>query len=353
MGNLTFNSGFSVPQPYDQAEYTLLKGTSSNATHWTMTARCRGCTSWQDSEDKLAVLNGTGTTEFAWARGTNAVQNPTNNQSSFNVHQSTEKWIHDLNAARSANFNSWVASNLLAPMATTTIQSTTSSATSRPTSTTLTTVVAPTNTAKAAIPASCAGAGNPSFSSVLASGWKATKVVGGLTNPRTMVFDTAGNMLVVQNGKGISIHSIGADGCITSTSMLVSLNSLNHGIVFSADGKTLYASSMTQVYAWPYTASSKTVGTRTTVITGMFSGGSHLTRTLLIAPQQPNLLIVSHGSNANLDMASANPSTGRAIIKVFDLSAVPSSGYNYAASGYVMGYGQRNSVGMTFDGNNQ
>ncbi|KAH8595286.1 hypothetical protein B0O99DRAFT_652353 [Bisporella sp. PMI_857] len=342
--------GFSLPQAFDGSELTYMKGTTANATHWTVTARCRGCTSYQDSEGNLAVINGTGTHEFAWAQGQNAVQEPANNNSAFNVHRQTGKWIHDLNAARSPNFNSWIAANLLTPAVTTT--STTSTATSTSSKTTLTTVATPTNTAVGAIPASCSGAGSPVFQSVLASGWKATKVLGGLTNPRSMVWDTAGNLLLIQSGRGITVHGVGADGCITSTTTLVSLNSLNHGIAFSLDGKTLYASSMTQVYSWPYTASSKSVGTRATVVTGMYSGGSHLTRTLLIAPQNPNLLVVSHGSNSNIDNASINPATGRAIIKTFDLNSIPSGGYNYPSTGWVTGYGLRNEVAMTFDGNN-
>jgi glucose/arabinose dehydrogenase len=145
---------------------------------------------------------------------------------------------------------------------------------------------------------------------------------------------------------------MGTDGCITSTKMLISQNNLNHGIAISADGKTLYASSMTQAYSWPYDAAAGTLGTRATIITGMYNGGSHLTRTLAIAPANPNLLVVSHGSNSNIDTASNDPKTARAIIKVFDLSKIPSGGYNYASGGYNAGYGQRNDVGICFDKNN-
>lgn len=214
-------------------------------------------------------------------------------------------------------------------------------------------VSSPTKPAQAAaIPASCSGAGAPVFQGSLASGWKATKVAGGLTSPRSIQFDSAGNMLVVQSGKGISYHKMGTDGCVTSTKMLLSQNNLNHGIAMSPDGKTLYASSMTQAYSWPYDAAAGTLGTRATIITGMVNGGSHLTRTLAIAPHAPNLLVVSHGSNANIDTATSDPKTGRAIIKVFDLSAIPSGGYNYVSGGYLAGYGQRNEVGMCFDKNN-
>jgi glucose/arabinose dehydrogenase len=355
VGVLTYGSGFNLPPSYDGAEYTLLKGTMTNSTHWTMTARCRGCTSYQANDESLAVLNGTGTVQFGWAQGGSAVQEPANNNSAFNVHKAAGHWTHDLNAARSSNFNAWVASNLLAPVATSSIiKATTTTTTSKlPTiiSTSVISTSKPTSTGTGKIPASCSGAGAAKFSSVLASGWKATKVLGGLTSPRSVIFDLAGNMLMVQSGKGISIHTMTADGCMTSSKMLISLNSLNHGIALSADGKTLYASSMTQVYSWPYTPTSASVGTRTTVVNAMYSG-VHSTRTLLIAPHKPNLLIVSHGSNDNWDYDSGNPKVGRSCIKVFDLNATPSGGHNYVTGGWLAGYGMRNEVGMTFDGNN-
>ncbi|ORY09459.1 hypothetical protein BCR34DRAFT_602846 [Clohesyomyces aquaticus] len=346
-----FAFGISLPQAYADAEYTLLKGTVANSTHYTMVARCRGCTAWQANDDSRYVLNGTGTAEFAWAYGSSAVENPASNTSAFNVHAAFGKWTHDLNAARSSGFDAYVASNLLAapPAATSAVSSTKPSAAP----TTIVTSAKPSNSPiRKGIPASCSGAGSPKFQGVLASGWKATKVLGGLTSPRSIQFDSAGNMLVVQSGKGISYHVMNGDGCITSTKMLVSLNSLNHGIAMSPDGKTLYASSMTQVYSWPYDATAGSVGTRTTIITGMYNGGAHLTRTLAVAPHKPNLLVVSHGSNDNFDTAAGDPKTGRAIIKVFDLSALPSAGYNYVSGGWLAGYGQRNDVGITFDGNN-
>jgi hypothetical protein len=343
MKSLMIISGISLPQGYDQAEHFYLKGTETNSTHWTVNALCSGCTGWQSNEDVRYALNGTGTTEFAWAYGTSAVEDPARNDSAFNVHAAYGKWTHDLNLGHNDNFEALVKSNLLtAPVA-------------APVASTLATSVAPSATAKAAvgaIPASCSGAGSPAFAGVLASGWKATKVAGGLTNPRSIQFDTAGNMLVVQSGKGITYYVMGEDGCPKSNKVLVSLNSLNHGIALSVDGKTLYASSMTQAYSWPYDATAGTVGTRTTIITGMVNGGSHLTRTLAIAPHKPNLLVVSHGSNANIDTAAADKKTGRAIIKVFDLSSIPSGGYNYVSGGYNAGYGIRNEVGITFDNNN-
>ncbi|KAF2270376.1 hypothetical protein CC78DRAFT_130627 [Lojkania enalia] len=344
-----FAFGISLPQPYDGAEHFYMKGTETNSTHYKLVALCKGCTGWQSNEDVRFFLNGSSTVQFAWAYGVSAVENPASNTSAFNVHQAYGKWYHNLGSARNVNFDSWVKSNLLpsAPVA-----SSSAVSSSVPTST-IVTSVRPSSTPQpqGKIPSNC-NAGNPAFQSVLASGWKGTKVLGGLTSPRSIQFDNAGNMLVVQSGRGITYHVMSADGCVASSKTLISLNSLNHGIALSPDGKTLYASSMTQAYSWPYDAAAGTVGTRTTIITGMYNGGSHLTRTLAIAPNQPNLLVVSHGSNANIDTASASASTGRAIIKVFDLTKVPSGGYNYPSTGWTAGYGQRNEVGMCFDSNN-
>lgn len=341
-------SGIGLPLGYDGAEHTYLKGTRTNATHWTVNALCRGCTGWQNSEDTRYFLNGTGVTEFAWAYGVSAVEDTARNDSAFNVHQAWGKWMHNLDAARIDDFDSLVQANLLTASTASPADDPTTAVRSIVRSRSA--IVKP--AAAAAIPTSCPGAGSPAFQGNLAAGWKATKIIGGMTSPRSIQFDNAGNMLVLQSGKGISYHKMGADGCVTSTKMLVSQNNLNHGVALSHDGKTLYASSMTQVYAWPYDAAAGTLGTRTTVITGMYNGGSHLTRTLAIAPQNSSLLVVSHGSNANIDQATSDPKTGRAIIKVFDLASVPSGGYNYANAGYNAGYGQRNEVGICFDSNN-
>jgi hypothetical protein len=341
---LTVDSGVGMPLGYDGAEHFLLKGTETNSTHWTVNALCKGCTGWQSNEDERFALNGTGITEFAWAFGLSSVEDPARNDSAFNVHAKWGKWQHDLGAARIDNFDALVKTNLLtAPVATGAPTTVVTSA--KPTATSGTNV-------PAAIPATC-NAGNAAFQSKLASGWQATKIAGGLTNPRSIQFDSNGNMLVVQSGKGISYHVMADTGCITSTKMLISSNALNHGIALSADGKTLYASSMTQVYSYPYDATAATVGTRTTIVTGMFNGGSHVTRTLALSPANPNLLVVSHGSNANIDTATSDPKTGRAIVKVFDLTKIPSGGYKYASDGYNAGYGQRNEVGVCFDNNNQ
>lgn len=186
----------------------------------------------------------------------------------------------------------------------------------------------------------------------MASGWRAVKIAGSLQLPRGIVIDSAGHLLIVENGKGITVRTLDANGCVTSSKTLISQTNLNHGIILTPDSKTLYASSSTTVWKWTYDPVAATIsGSSTVVVSGMLNGG-HVTRTLSIPKNNPDLLVVSHGSNGNLDMPTQNIAAARAAVKVFNVSTVPSGGHNYINGGWNAGYGLRNEVGITFDGNN-
>ncbi|KAI2605629.1 hypothetical protein GGR54DRAFT_443322 [Hypoxylon sp. NC1633] len=203
-----------------------------------------------------------------------------------------------------------------------------------------------------AIPPSCPDIPPARYPFELDKGWTAVKVAGGLTSPRGLVIDSAGRLLIVEDGVGISQHDVDVNGCITSSRMLVSMSALNHGIYLGIDSHTLYASSATTVYSWSYNPKSgNTDGAPRIVVWGMASDG-HATRTLIIPHRHPDLLVVSHGSNSNLDYSAASPATARAIVKVFNLSTLPAAGHNYVRDGWTAGYGLRNEVGLAFDGNN-
>lgn len=291
--------------------------------------------------------------KFAYGLASKLPAQPANNKSTFNVHSSFGNYRLDLTQGQNSNFDALVAANLVqdvppasssvaGPSATVSVRPTTMSTSARPSST-----PGPIQTT---IPASCGDVAKLAFPVNTAKGWRATKVAGGLTQPRGLILDTAGNLLVIENGLGISAHKIGPDGCLTSSKTVLTQRNLNHGIVLSQDGKTLYASSATSVFAWSYDATTMTVSENaTTIITGMNSNG-HVTRTLTIPPKHPKLLLVSHGSNDNFDYGSADIKTGRSCVKVFDTTVVPSIGYDYASEGYQMGYGLRNEVGLAFDG---
>jgi len=199
-------------------------------------------------------------------------------------------------------------------------------------------------------PRNCNGVGNFRFQYTTSNGWTAFKIAGNLRQVRTIVFDTKGNMLVAEASRGISVHTFGTDGCINGTSMLISASQLNHGLALTPDGRTLYASSETTAWSWDYNPDTRSVSNQKTVVRGM-STGIHFTRTIAVVPQQPNLILLQVGSNSNFDMDSARPSTGRAIIKIFDTSRAPSNGWNYNTDGEVYGYGLRNTIGFVPDPN--
>ncbi|KAK3377460.1 hypothetical protein B0H63DRAFT_477243 [Podospora didyma] len=203
---------------------------------------------------------------------------------------------------------------------------------------------------KLPLPKSCTGVAAARHSNTVASGWSFVKIAGGLKQVRTVIWDTNGNMLVAQATRGISIHTFGADGCINSTSLLISGAQLNHGLALSPDGKTLYASSETTAYSWAYDVATMKVSGQKTIVKGM-STGVHSTRAIAVVPKDPNFILLQVGSNSNFDMASANKATGRAIIKIFDVSKAPAAGYNYNTDGEVYGYGLRNEIGFVADPN--
>jgi glucose/arabinose dehydrogenase len=201
------------------------------------------------------------------------------------------------------------------------------------------------------IPSNCTGVPAARFPGYgIADGWTAVKLLGGIKQPRAVLFDPAGNLLVLQATKGVSVHTFGPDGCIASTTMLISNPALNHGLSLTPDGKMLYASSETTVWSWSYDAAAMKATGQTAVVKGI-STGIHSTRTLAVVPQKPNLLLVQAGSNANWDYDSGSPTAGRSGIKIFDVSAAPSGGWSYNTDGYQFGYGLRNEVGFTFDPN--
>ncbi|TRX91781.1 hypothetical protein FHL15_007334 [Xylaria flabelliformis] len=199
-------------------------------------------------------------------------------------------------------------------------------------------------------PSSCSNVASARYPYTVDSAWQITKIASGLRQPRTIIFDPLGNMLVLQAMSGVSVHTFGSDGCINSTQTIIQNAGLNHGLSLTPDGKTLYVSSVTQVWAYSYDAATRQTSNQKTIITGMSPGG-HSTRTVAVSPKNPNIILVSTGSNSNWDYASGNPSTGRACVKTFDITKAPADGYNYNTQGTMLAYGVRNEVALAFDPN--
>jgi glucose/arabinose dehydrogenase len=80
------------------------------------------------------------------------------------------------------------------------------------------------------------------------------------------------------------------------------------------------------------------------------SNDDHTTRTLLISQKVSETLVVSRGSNSNIDLEAEDIKTGHSQIRAFDLlnKALLSNStpYNFTTSGRILGWGLRNSVGV-------
>ncbi|KAI1813876.1 hypothetical protein GGS20DRAFT_450713 [Poronia punctata] len=103
--------GYYTPGIYEGASYTVLKGTGVNDTHIKFTALCSGCASWEDFDGNVATLDGAGQANFAYAFSSTPVEEPSNSESGFGIHDTVGHWTHDLAAARSDDFSTWVSAN--------------------------------------------------------------------------------------------------------------------------------------------------------------------------------------------------------------------------------------------------
>lgn len=79
------------------------------------------------------------------------------------------------------------------------------------------------------------------------------------------------------------------------------------------------------------------------------SSGGHVTRTLLIPRSSPDLLLVSRGSDGNLDMDTRLVSGGKSMIRVFNITEASAEEVDYTTGGLLLGWGLRNSVGLAED----
>ncbi|KAL0933602.1 carbohydrate-binding cytochrome b562-like protein [Colletotrichum truncatum] len=376
--------GYFTPPPYDGAEYTVLPGTVVNSTHFAVTALCKGCTYFAPFGNDPTALNPDGENYLAFAYSGVPVDDPSSNETTFGIHERVGHWNHNFEPAKAADFEVWAAGDgggseppsstttlttVLTATSTATVRSTTTLQTtvtrtgfpsssvtatasaSRSTSASVSTSASASNNPVLPLPSSCSGVSPFRFGFQTAAGWKAVKLAGSLSAPRGVAVDSNGNLLVVQSGKGVTIHTFGSNGCISSSKMLIDNPTLNHGIGFTPDGKTLYVSSMTTAWSYAYNAQTQSVSGQTVVVRNMQQGG-HPTRALVIPPATPHLLVIQQGSYDNFDYESLNKAVGRAVVKVFDMRNVPSGGWAYASQGWFLGWGLRNEVALSADGNN-
>lgn len=62
----------------------------------------------------------------------------------------------------------------------------------------------------------------PKHAPNVAPGYSANVVLNGLSAPRGLIFDSAGNLLIVEQGlKGVRIAKLSTDGCVASSKQLI------------------------------------------------------------------------------------------------------------------------------------
>lgn len=108
-------------------------------------------------------------------------------------------------------------------------------------------------------------------------------------------------------------------------------------MALSTDGRTLFASDPTAAYSWAYNPMTGNAAHQTTLVAGM-NTDDHTTRTLLVSEKAENTLLISRGSTSNIDALASNISTGHSQIKAFNLTQVPTNGYQFDTDGIRLGY---------------
>lgn len=100
------------PTVYTGTTYQVLKtGTRSNGTHWQVTAKCTGCSSFTTSTGAQTNLNPGGGNRLAFAMSSGLPQSPSNPASNFPYHDVHNYWSHDFSQAGNANFAALVTKN--------------------------------------------------------------------------------------------------------------------------------------------------------------------------------------------------------------------------------------------------
>jgi glucose/arabinose dehydrogenase len=189
----------------------------------------------------------------------------------------------------------------------------------------------------------------------VASGYAARLVATGLTSPRGIKFDTAGNLLVVEEGVGITALRFEEEdddddddgSCVTLASQdtVVSDESLDHGIEISEDSSTLYASNSDKLFSWNYSSDERRVTSSATTLVENMEGTDHTSRTLLLTKSAPGMIVINRGSFENIDVEARNINSGHGQVKAFNVSGVTSP-LDFREDGTLLGWGLRNDVGI-------
>lgn len=188
----------------------------------------------------------------------------------------------------------------------------------------------------------------------VASGYVARLVASGLDSPRGIKFDNDGNLLVVEEGVGITALSFDDDGgsCVTvaSRDTIITDDTLNHGIELSSDGGTLYASNSDKLYSWSYSGAERQVTSEASTLVENMEGTDHTSRTLLLSRAAPGMVVINRGSFGNIDFEARDIESGHSQVKAFNITGITSP-LDFNDDGVLLGWGLRNDVGIAEEPN--
>ncbi|KAH9890804.1 hypothetical protein F4778DRAFT_773068 [Xylariomycetidae sp. FL2044] len=89
----------------------LTTGTKANSTHWQVTAKCTGCSSFTGSGSTAKYLNPAGGNRLAFAYSRVKPSNPSSSSATLNVHEVYNYWDHDFATAANPEFAALVEKN--------------------------------------------------------------------------------------------------------------------------------------------------------------------------------------------------------------------------------------------------
>ena len=170
----------------------------------------------------------------------------------------------------------------------------------------------------------------------------------GLTAPRQLAIAPNGDVFVATTAQIEVLFDANGDGVSDAgeRTTFAAVPSGNHGLAVTPTH--VYASSPTNVYRWAYASGDRTATGAMETVVNAIPGGGHAARTLVIDAQHRLYVTVGSAGNVDAPAGPTMPPDQRALIRRFNLDAVPTGGYP-ASAGEVFAYGLRNETALSID----
>ncbi|KAI1810641.1 hypothetical protein GGS20DRAFT_164190 [Poronia punctata] len=111
VGSVRRTSVRQAPEPYAGASLQILStGSHANSTHWQLTAKCSGCSTFVSSNNANKTLTATGSNRLAFAYS-KTKPSSSSSAATINVHDVYSYWDHDFSTAGNSDFDDLVQAN--------------------------------------------------------------------------------------------------------------------------------------------------------------------------------------------------------------------------------------------------